>query len=432
MERGIGKKASFNQLFFADEYDDGWEDDYDGFGCDYDGFDYDCHECDYDGGGGRQQQQLRRINPKIASAKYLAARARSQQRKTPAAATATQKHKHSSGITISNARPSSSSSASASASSLNVVRPTYLRYYNRDPKTRILTTLDNNSLLHVATFLDLKSIAGWSCTGKFMDEFLSPDALYCTSSGASLEKNALMLPCAKKLPYHISLLPRSGDNSQRQQRPKGMARAMAHEADRIFFGNGNVRNRNLAVASHIRCKEKVDSTHLFDRDAMAIVTKTCEVEIHWFGSSASSVKGKRNKAVATASKSRLKLPSCDELLKSTFHTKTRMVALFSTVTAGRRYMLSLVQLPSFRGDAPEIILQAKLPPCTLSSHLMPRKCWHSMSMGLDYYWGAQRNSLSLICISKRIECGRQVKARGILLPWRFTTSSCLQYAGELY
>ena len=46
-----------------------------------------------------------------------------------------------------------------------------------------------------------------------MDEFLSPDALYCTSSGASLEKNALMLPCAKKLPYHISLLPRSGDNS---------------------------------------------------------------------------------------------------------------------------------------------------------------------------------------------------------------------------
>ena len=193
-----------------------------------------------------------------------------------------------------------------------------------------------------------------------MDEFLSADALYCKSLGVSLEKNALMLPCAKNLPYHISLLPSSVDKSQ--QRPKGMARTMAHEADRIFVGNGGTRN--FAVANHIRCKEKVYSTHLFNQDAIALVTATCEVEVNWFGTS--PVKGKGNKATS-ASKSRLRLPSCDELLCSKFHAKKRMVALLSTVTAGRRYMLSLVRLPSFRGDAPEIVLQAKLPPCTLSS-----------------------------------------------------------------
>lgn len=350
MERGIGKKASFNQLSFADEdYYDYYDDD----DCDDD------DDYNYDGDG---RQQKLRINPKIASAKYLASR--SQQRKTTSMATAVHKHKHSSG-TISNVRPSSSISSSSS-SSLNVVRPTYLRYYNRDPKIRLLTVLDNNSLLHVASFLDLKSIAGWSCTGKFMDEFLSPDALYCSTSSTlgvgSKNKDALMLPCAKKLPYSLSLLSRSDDNDQRQ-RPKGMARTMAHEADRIFVGNGGTRN--LAVASHIRCKEKVDSTHLFGQDAIAIVAKTCEVEIHWI--STSSVKGKNKKGAAAATKSRLKLPSCDELLCSAYHSKKKIVALLSTVTAGRRYMLSLVRLPSFRGDAPEIVLQAKLPPCTLSS-----------------------------------------------------------------
>ena len=354
MERGIGKKASFNQLSFADEYDDGWDGDYD----DYDGFDYDYDDYDgYDDSCQQHQQQHElKINPKIASAKYLAARSRQQQKKN---SPAVPKNRHSSGITISNAKPSSSSSA-LGATSLDIIRPTYLRYYNRDPKIRILAILDNNSLLHVASFLDLKSIAGWSCTGKFMDEFLSPDALYCKPLGVSLEKNALMLPCAKNLPYHISLLPSSVDKSQ--QRPKGMARTMAHEADRIFVGNGETRN--LAVASHIRCKDKVDGTHLFDQDAIAIVTQTCEVEVNWFGTS--PVKGKGNKATS-ASKSRLRLPSCDELLCSAFHAKKRMVALLSTVTAGRRYMLSLVRLPSFRGDAPEIVLQAKLPPCTLSS-----------------------------------------------------------------
>mmetsp|Transcript_32400 Transcript_32400/g.95483 ORF Transcript_32400/g.95483 Transcript_32400/m.95483 type:complete len:333 (+) Transcript_32400:313-1311(+) len=150
-----------------------------------------------------------------------------------------------------------------------------------------------------------------------------------------------------------------------KSRPKGLARTMAHEADRIF-GNGGVRN--LAVAGHVRCKDEVDSAHLFDRGAIAIVTKACEVEVHWIGGNGTNTTCTSTRAGrGKATKSSLKLAGCDLLLGSTFHTKKRMIALLSTVTAGRRYMLSLVRLPSFRGDAPEVMLQCKLPPCTLSS-----------------------------------------------------------------
>ena len=202
-----------------------------------------------------------------------------------------------------------------------------------------------------------------------MDEFLSPDALYCASpfgGGGASHNNARVLPCAQKLPYRITAPAPKADGGSLSRRPKGLTRTMAHEADRIF-GNGGVRN--LAAAGHIRCKDRVETTYLFHQDAIAIVTKSSEVEIHWFGSNPSiSMRGKggHNKCVGST-KSQLKAPSCDELLCSTYHSEQKMIALLSTVTAGRRYMLSLVRLPSFRGDAPEVVLQCKLPPCTLSS-----------------------------------------------------------------
>ena len=362
----VGKKASLDRLSFAADgcmYDDGYghgwrkheqyDDDYeehmnmlhtyeyrdnDG-GCDSDSMYY-----VYD-----EQQELA-VDPNVASAKYLAARSKQKQKKTKK----------------SGARPPMrSSGSSSSSSSLNIIRPAArLRYYNRDPRTRLLSSgLEDNLLLHVATFLDLRSVAGWSCTGRLANELLSADTLYCTSSSSSSsESSTCLLPCVRKLSYQLSLSGGGGIS-----RPRGLARTMAHEADRIF-GHGGVRN--VAVAGHVRCKEEVDSVRLLDQQgAIAIVTKTCEVEVHWVGdngANGSNGSTKKGRGKATT-KSSLKLPRCDLLLGSTFHAQTRTVALLSTVTAGRRYMLSLVWLPSFRGDAPEIILQCKLPPCNLSS-----------------------------------------------------------------
>jgi len=397
MERGVGKKASFNRLSFADEYDDGWNDnDGDhGMHCFHDNDGCDCG-CDCD-----EQPELA-INPKIASAKYLASRSRQKKGPTAPTSARTARHDKGKGKVSHPATSSSSSSSSSSAraqagdgpSTLNVVRPThlYLRYYDRDPGVRLLSVLDPGVLLHVASYLDLRSIAGWSCTGRLGDEFLSPEALYCTAAAAppsagsssntptcartwtcknDRDADALMLPCAKQLPYRLSLAAApirgggGGGGGGGKSRPKGLARTMAHEADRIF-GNGGVRN--LAVAGHVRCKDEVDSAHLFDRGAIAIVTKACEVEVHWIGGNGTNTTCTSTRAGrGKATKSSLKLPGCDLLLGSTFHTKKKMIALLSTVTAGRRYMMSLVRLPLFRGDAPEVMLQCKLPSCTLSS-----------------------------------------------------------------
>ena len=356
----VGKKASLDRLSFAaaDEYymyDDGWRKHAD---------EEHRHKCthyhDNDGGCDSmyddEQEELVVVDPNIASARYLAARSLQKQKKTK---TKTPQSQHNKG----RAHPMRGSSSS---SSLSILRPAArLCYYDRDPRTRLLSSgLEDNLLLHVATFLDLRSVAGWSCTGRLANELLSSDVLYCTSSSSSSSgsntccagSNALMLPCVKKLPYQL-LISGGGGIS----RPKGLARTMAHEADRIF-GNGGVRN--LAVAGHVRCKEKVDSVHLLDQGVIAIVTKTCEVEVHWVGGGAD---GSTKMGKGKATKSSLRLPSCDLLLGSTLHAKTNTIALLSTVTAGRRYMLSLVRLPSFRGDAPDIMLQCKLPPCNLSS-----------------------------------------------------------------
>ena len=284
----VGKKASLDRLSFAADgcmYDDGygWRKhehadeghmhmlhtyeyrDNDG-GCDP------VMYCDYD------EQQEWVVDPNIASAKYLAAR--SKQKKTK---------------TKSRARPPvRSSGSSSSSSSLSILRPaTCLRYYNRDPRTRLLSSgLEDNLLLHVATFLDLRSVAGWSCTGRLANELLSSDALYCTSSSSlsgsstctgtcSNERDTLVLPCVKRLPYQLSIGATISSGGGGISRPRGLARTMAHEADRIF-GHGGVRN--VAVAVHIRCKEEVGSVHLLDQQgAIAVVTKTCDVELHWVG-----------------------------------------------------------------------------------------------------------------------------------------------------
>ena len=158
----VGKKASLDRLSFAADgcmYDDGcghgwrkheqYDDDYE---------EHMLHTYEYrDNDGGcdsmyymYDEQQELAVDPNVASAKYLAARSKQKQKKTKK----------------SGARPPmrSSSGSSSSSSSLNIIRPSArLRYYNRDARTRLLSSgLDGNLLLHVATFLDLRSVAGWS------------------------------------------------------------------------------------------------------------------------------------------------------------------------------------------------------------------------------------------------------------------------------
>eukprot|EP00562_Extubocellulus_spinifer_P015213 CAMPEP_0178564882 /NCGR_PEP_ID=MMETSP0697-20121206/13864_1 /TAXON_ID=265572 /ORGANISM="Extubocellulus spinifer, Strain CCMP396" /LENGTH=616 /DNA_ID=CAMNT_0020198449 /DNA_START=177 /DNA_END=2027 /DNA_ORIENTATION=+ len=260
--------------------------------------------------------------------------------------------------------------SSSSKGSFSVLPPmTMLRYYKRDPRLRITTIIDANSLVHVATYLNLRSVSALCCTCRLIDDLLSADYLYCreSSMGTSGINSNLMLPCVTKL---SNILPLSTSNGK--PRSKGIARLFTHESELIFGATlQNVppdtdtaailaaRNRNYAVAGHIRYKNEVNNVHLFGSGSVAVVTSACEIFVFSIETSAKA------KERSTPAKSSFTPPSCDILLDSVVHSERNILALLSTVPKGSRYLLSLLKLPRHRGDGPDLISQCKLPPINL-------------------------------------------------------------------
>lgn len=145
---------------------------------------------------------------------------------------------------------------------------------------------------------------------------------------------------------------------------KGLPEHLRHESDRVFgcrYYLSTQRNRNFAVAELVRSKNEVDNVHLFGGNAVAVVTKSCEIEVCWINTSTNT----KQKSMPTQSS--FMPPSCDILLGSAFHNDSNVLALLSTVPKGSRYLLSLLRLPMHRGDGPDLISQCKLPPFSLFS-----------------------------------------------------------------
>lgn len=331
----MGKKASLKHDVSYESYDDEFQD----------------YDDEWDGDDGE-----RYICSHVAAPKYIASR---NAKRIPST---TNRRREAAAGTL-NAIGSSSSKGSFS-----VLAPiTTLRYYNRDPRLRITTIINTNSLVHVATYLNLRSVSALCCTCRLIDDLLSADYLYCLESSMSMSgiNISMVLPCVTKL---SNILPLATSNGK--PRPKGIARLFTHESDLIFgatlqnvptdTGTAAIlaaRNRNYAVAGHIRYKNEVDNVHLFSSGSVAVVTNACEIFVYLMKTSA--------KERSTPAKSSFTPPSCDILLGSAVHSERNMLALLSTVPKGSRYLLSLLKLPRHRGDGPDLISQCKLPPTNL-------------------------------------------------------------------
>jgi hypothetical protein len=318
----MGKKASFKADFSYDD-DDIYDEKYSEWDREWD-------------------EDEHYVCPHLAARKYV-----SRRKTTGSGAATSGRRKVSSSVQEDSMMP---------RSSLSVLPvPSTLRYYKRDGQTS-LKMLDVNSILTVARYLPLRSIGALCCSGRFLDELLVSDFLYCRGSqNGNGGGNYALLPCVDGLKNVLTLQTRQG-----LARKRGLARTFAHEQDRIF-GAGvdhaeRLRGRSYRVTAHIRCDHEVDNFCICPNDAaIMVITQSCEIEVHWDGGG-SSKKG--------TSASTYRPPSCDYLLKSALRAESRLCALLTTGRggAGRHfYLISLVRWPRTRSDDFELVLQERLP-----------------------------------------------------------------------